>query len=367
MRHGWIGVLALAVVPAAGALAAVQYQATVLPVPAGSMGVSPSVINQEHDIGLNAAFPIPDAAPGAASSYTLPYLLSNGTLTALPIGNGNVSGSILGLNDAGNAVGFVTDASGENFPALWAGGALILLDHGTMAEGEAFAINNLGQIAGAITTHSAPNFTSDAALWNGTALTDLGEFGGTQAFAKGINNNGQVLVLADGAPSGVVIHDAISDRTVGAPAVGATAINDAGQVLVGDDDNVNYIWQSGTFKALPATTGNRFDVPWAMNNLGDAVGYTLTTDGTMKAILWQSGQVFDLNSLVGNGWNLTVATGIADNGSIIAIGSYQGQQEAVLLTPTASPSGSSSAPEPASIATLGVAGLLLLRRRRWSV
>ena len=280
MKVKCLGIVAICLVRAAAA--DVEYQTTSLPLPAGATGMSPSAVNQEHQIGLNVAFP---ACDGGTSTFTLPYLWSGGLMTALPMGNGFVSGSVLGLNDSGNAVGFVTDPAGGNFPALWAGGALTLLDHGGMPEGVAASINSQGQVAGAISTHGGMNYASHAALWNGTALVDLSNYATTQASAVSLNNNGQVLVSANSGNSTFFIHQQGMDRALGPSITAATAINDLGQVVVGDSNNVNYLWQDGRLTALPSTAGDLFDVPWAMNDAGDVVGYAETGDFQNRAIL----------------------------------------------------------------------------------
>jgi probable HAF family extracellular repeat protein len=98
------------------------------------------------------------------------------------------------------------------------------------------------------------------------------------------------------------------------------------------------------------------------------VGEILLPDNsTFHAFIYSDGAMTDLNSLIdqNSGWVLRSATGINNAGDIVGYGTdSSGQTHAFLLTPETSPSGSSSVPEPASAATLGVAGLLLLRRRR---
>ena len=102
------------------------------------------------------------------------------------------------------------------------------------------------------------------------------------------------------------------------------------------------------------------DNPLAINDGGQMVG-----SSPLDAILWTDGNVIDLNRflddrLVNQGWNLTKATDINDNGWIVgtAVNNQTNVNHAFLLTPV---------PEPETyamlLAGLGVLGFMGRRRK----
>ena len=60
----------------------------------------------------------------------------------------------------------------------------------------------------------------------------------------------------------------------------------------------------------------------------------LPADGA-HALLWQNGQMIDLNGCIpaGSGWVLTGASDINNQGQICGTGKHNGQQAGFLLTP----------------------------------
>jgi len=83
--------------------------------------------------------------------------------------------------------------------------------------------------------------------------------------------------------------------------------------------------QAGTLTDL-GTLGGDDTVPYAINNLGQVVGYSVDAATNTHAFLWQSGTMVDLNSLLptNSGWELIVAQFINDSHRIAGIGIYQG-------------------------------------------
>mgnify|MGYP002776998201 CR=1 FL=1 len=101
-----------------------------------------------------------------------------------------------------------------------------------------------------------------------------------------------------------------------------------------------------------------------INTSGDVVGYAYAPNGERRAVLWQNGQLIDLNdqSVLDSSWKLTNALKINGAGQIIGIGSFNGQETGFLLSPE-------PIPEPnqvlgSSIAGVGMFLACLLRKRR---
>ena len=97
---------------------------------------------------------------------------------------------------------------------------------------------------------------------------------------------------------------------------------------------------------------------YGINAAGQVVGWSYTSGGAYDAFLYSSGSMVDLNSLIApsSGWTLLQANAVNDNGQIVGYGTYEGETEAFLLTPT-------PAPPTALLLVPGLAGLAAVRRR----
>ncbi len=372
MRNGWIGVLALAVLPATGAMGAGSYEVTALPnAPDSSIGnvYRGSSFGAAGDAFLGDYFnnPLQVNIQPVLWQASIPHLL--------PVPDG-YQGSAKSINDLGDAAGYIwTTNVNVAQPAVWRNGQLSVLSTLDMPSGNAFAINNQGVAVGMINELLATPEQAKAVMWAGGQTTVLGDFPGAFASAMAINNQGQALVVSSTSTqtqTWIWQGGALTQVTaLGERGLGGSAINDLGHVtgtaITSDDTTVGFFWSNGVTTALPNLPGDTYGSGEAMNNFDQIVGNAGTVS-TSHAVLWQDGQVFDLNDLIpaDSGWFLQDATGIADNGTIVGDGYFDGVPAGFLLTPSASPSGSTSVPEPATFAMLGVASLLLLRRRRRS-
>jgi probable HAF family extracellular repeat protein len=70
---------------------------------------------------------------------------------------------------------------------------------------------------------------------------------------------------------------------------------------------------------------------------GQVVGWSMTSDGSEHAFLYDHRGMHDLNELIpaGTGWTLTEAGAIDNAGNIVGIGRFNGQPRGFLLTPSA--------------------------------
>jgi probable HAF family extracellular repeat protein len=253
---------------------------------------------------------------------------------------------------------------------LWSGGTMS--DLGTLGgtDSEGRSINLSGEVVGSADTKAG---LADGFLWNGKTMTDLGAFN-----AYGINDSAQVAgtcgpnpglhacLFSDGKttqltdPSSFAAYDC-----------GASAIDNNGQIVGSCDDTSSYehavLWQNGTGTDLGTFGGPQASAA-AVNNLGQVVGWAQTGTDADHGFLWSGGKMTDLglnffpaaindngvvvggNEIFRNGtlqdldnlippgspYQIQTATGINDNGQIVAdaydTATYQ--RHALLLTPS---------------------------------
>ncbi len=143
-------------------------------------------------------------------------------------------------------------------------------------------------------------------------------------------------------------------------------INDAGDIVgsglvstsINDFGLEATLWTNPSTRGVSlGTLGGANSEALGINNSQQIVGSsTLLDSSTRHAFLWENGSLIDLNSLVdpGTGWELTSAFEINNNGNIIGIGNFNGEQRGFIAT---------AVPEPSSV--LGVLGLGLFGLSNW--
>jgi probable HAF family extracellular repeat protein len=240
-------------------------------------------------------------------------------ITELPLGGSASAGS--SINNRGWVAGYSTLPGSITHATLWRNGTPTDLD--TLGGPNSAVLwpvkNNNGIITGVAETadidprdeawscsaffgvdteHACVGF-----VWDGGAMRALPTFGGTNGFATGTNNRGQVVgwaEVADADPTCNQIdqflgfHAAMWDTRhgdrirqlpplPGDSASAATAINDSGQVVGISGDCANAVggfsarhavlWQNGSLTDIGNLGGVAWNTPMAINNDGMVVGF----------------------------------------------------------------------------------------------
>jgi probable HAF family extracellular repeat protein len=136
-------------------------------------------------------------------------------------------------------------------------------------------------------------------VWEDGVMSALPTLGGTNSFATGANNRGEIVGWAENT-----VHD---------PTCVAPQILQFRAVVWGPKE--------GEILELPPLPGDTVSAATAINNRGQVVGISGNCDravgrfSAIHAVLWQDGQVIDLGSLGGVAWNTPMA--INERGDVV--------------------------------------------------
>jgi probable HAF family extracellular repeat protein len=259
------------------------------------------------------------------------------SVKALPNIAGGTRTSVLGINNAGDAVGVVgggSSACPAGCLAVWISGTPTILGSVPGATGGgAYSINNSDQAAGIEVVAG----NQLAVIWNNGTPTLLQSPGSqyNQTFAFSINDAGQVVGQAVGQVGGSVVAVATEWNGLTPTVLGlvpgytigeAYGINNNG-VVVGKlccdiQEPEAVIWANGTASLLPrlkpvygAHGAVASGTALAINNSGVIVGQAAPAASLGHAAAWSSGTVTDLGTL-GNG-SRSSATAVDAQGIIV--------------------------------------------------
>jgi len=314
----------------------------------GSFGYANGINNHGDVVGTSHFFSeIPSWPPVIVNRWHA-FLWRDGVLQDLGTlyddsSTSTATSSANAISDAGVIVGISGPPDSGIWVAFqWKDGqmtALPLLPGGQTSE--AYDVNDLGWITGgASTAASARN--NHAVVWKGgipQSLDPLQDDTHSYSYGYGINRQGDIVGYSSVIGAFTVPHDGpLSLQAIPNVFGKADDINNAGQVT-GSRFSTNswstlgepFLWQSGTYTALPAPNGQYDYNASAINEAGDVVGRYHNIVQQARACLWSKGEVYDLNSLVVGGPHETLmwAKDINDLGQIVG----SGTSRPFLLTP----------------------------------
>ncbi len=218
---------------------------------------------------------------------------------------------------------------------LWQQGKLTPL--GSLGGSHTFAqaINDRGQVVGSSDLSKSARVPLHAFLWQNGKMTDLGTLGGSYSEPTAINDRGQIIgtsLTASRRLHGFIWeHGKMTDLgTLGGSETRPVALNEHGQVIGQSttpngtahhfDDGVAFVWQNGKMTRLPTLDLHGYpgmsprSVPSAINDRGEIVGISETSDAAGRAFLWQDGRMVDLGTLGGRSSH---AAAIDDRGDVV--------------------------------------------------
>ena len=241
------------------------------------------------------------------------------------------TGNAYAINNSGQVVGFTYMPTAT--ATVWNGAIPSNLDTLQGNSSMAYAINNSGQVAGVSGGYLYSNGGGypHATFWSGTgaSITDLGTLGGHTSMAYAINDSGVVAgysIVAGNTANHATLWNGsvmIDLGTLGGTHSYAYGINNSGQVVGAADiegwnprfgNSRATIW-NGTVATDLGTLGGATSVATAINNSGQVVGHSDISDNSAQhATLWNGTTATDLGTLGGTN---SFATAINSSGQVV--------------------------------------------------
>jgi len=358
---------------------AATYSVVVIPSPSGFTDVYMGGINSSGQVAVSAY-----ASPGGSAVF----IGSASGITPVPLPSGWTSGTAFAVNTSGQVAGTVFNGTASAaFIGATSGSALIPLPNSLPSSGfnsYGYALNDSGQVVGTILN---VNFASPAFVGTPSESTLFPSpgYGPSQptGLPNAINNSGLVagaIVTSYflsgsagtisayqefiGTPAGVTIVATPSGYASAEP----WAINASGQVAgIALTEGILYVAQQAflgtnagsTLIPFPARAGTSRVFNQSINDFGVVVGYS-----DLGGWIWDANNGTRLlNSLVPDGWNVTSAISISNNGLVLAQATYQdGASQYVELIPT----GISPTPAPSTLVLLLMGAMVTGAWLRWA-
>jgi probable HAF family extracellular repeat protein len=277
------------------------------------------------------------ASTSSAAKYNLTLLQKPGGATYTQATAINNAGLVVGYSDG--TVDFLgVPTKGGNLALQWHGAVpkVVAFGFGNFvaepSSPEIFAINNKGDMAGAVIAH----FT-DPEYWSATFQQfDLDVVFDYEAAnrATGINDAGQIVggsQLNFSAPlfatlwTSYIAPHTLLGQLPGTTGSIAAGINQEGQI-VGSTSFANgtgsaTLWKSPTQATNLGTLGGKSSAASAINTAGRIVGWADTKAGDQHAALWNRGGLEDLGTL---GGKTSSALAINTQGDIVGTSEHKG-------------------------------------------
>ncbi|MDX1413833.1 MAG: hypothetical protein R3293_06555 [Candidatus Promineifilaceae bacterium] len=295
-------------------------------------------INNEGQIIGNST--ISDGGPSKA------FLWEEGTMISLTVSTA-VTTHAYAINDLGWVAGAAV--SGENeaqnqWPIIWANDTYTQLATISETMGTARAVNELGLIAG----NSISESNNHLFIWQDSALSNSVPISDGIAWVNGINESNQLVgYIHDLQGKDQAFLWATGTFTplgsLGGTSSIAHEINDLDQIVGSSylSDEITshaFLWENGSMTDLGtlANVSSEGSQALGVNNEGVIVG-SAQVGQEHHAVIWKNDQIYDLNDLIPaeSGWDLLQkAESINDQGWIAGTGLIEGHSHAFLLRPS---------------------------------
>jgi probable HAF family extracellular repeat protein len=244
-------------------------------------------------------------------------------MTDLELLPGGRSGTAMGVNDEGLAVGVSDTGDQTRHAVLWREGRIT--DLGTLGgwHSEACDVNRHGVVVGWSETESR---ALHPFIWRDGRMTDLGTLGGTRAVAAAINDRGWVVGSSSTAARAfhAFVWKAGEMVDLGAAARGvfqfslAHDVDDRGRIVgeatVDGMNTVPVMWEDGRIRRL----ANRYGRATAINS-ADQVAGCLSTGP--ECFVWSRDQLTVIGSVQGS--MHVQAEGIDRQGRVVGSTDYK--------------------------------------------